>query len=95
MQSVHRVSSIVASSPVAQNRWSVTVKYAGNRPLTDLGFKLSIQRIGQSPLVITQQLGGVLYPNTTFKVNFESPELDAYRTNNRNVSFVYDEARAI
>lgn len=95
MQSVHRVSSIVASSPVAQNRWRVTVKYAGNQPLTDLGFKLSIQRIGQSPLVITQQLGGVLYPNTTFNVNFESPELDAYRTNNRNVSFVYDEARAI
>jgi hypothetical protein len=60
-----------------------------------LSFKLSVQRVGGSPLEITKHLGGVLHPNTTFYVDFDSPELNAYGTHSQNVQFLYDSARAL
>jgi predicted Zn-dependent protease len=95
MQSVHQVSTIIASGPVGANRWRVIVRYGGNRPLTNLSFKLSVQRIGAGPLEITTHFGGVLNPNTTFHVDFESPELNAYGTHAQGVMFAYDSARAL
>ncbi|MGH9957668.1 MAG: M48 family metallopeptidase [Pyrinomonadaceae bacterium] len=95
MRAVDRVSSIVSSKPVGANRWRVTVRYDGNRALTDLSFKLKIERSGNEPLVITQHRSGILYPNSTFYVDFESDELDAYRTYAQSVSFIYDNVRAL
>ncbi|MEQ1934885.1 MAG: M48 family metallopeptidase [Fimbriimonadaceae bacterium] len=95
MQSVHQVSSIVSSGAVSPTRWRVTVRYGGNRALTDLSFKLIVKRIGSEPLEIAQQLSGVLYPNNTFYVDFESPELNAYSTSAQNVMFLYDNARGL
>jgi predicted Zn-dependent protease len=95
MQSVHQVSTIIASGPVGANRWRLIVRYGGNRPLTDLSFKLSIQRVGADPLEITTHFSGVLNPNTTFHVDFESPELNAYGTHPQGVMFIYDSARAL
>jgi hypothetical protein len=95
MQSVHQVSAIVSSSPVGPNMWRVTVRYGGNRPLTDLSFKLLVERRGGDPLELTQHLRGVLHPNSTFYVDFQSPDLDAYGTNPQHVRFRYDSARAL
>ena len=95
MQSVHDVSVIESSSAVSPTRWRVTVRYDGDLPLTDLSFKLVVKRDGADPLSMTQQLSGVLRPNSRFNVDFESPELDAYRTSARNVVFFYDNARAL
>jgi hypothetical protein len=95
MQSVHQVSAIVSSSPVGPNKWRVTVRYGGNRPLTDLSLKLLVERRGGNPLELTQHLRGVLHPNSTFYVDFQSPELNAYGTNPQSVRFLYDNARAL
>lgn len=95
MQSVHAVSEIVDSSPIAPNQWRMTVRYKGNRPLTDLGFKLIVLRENAEPLELTKQLSGALKPNMTFYVDFESSELDAYRTNPKNISFMYDNATSM
>lgn len=95
MEAIESSSRILESSAISRNGWRVTVRYLGNLPLTDLGFKLYIKRQGQEPLVITRQISGILRPNTTFKVIFESPEFDAYKTNRRNVIFKYDEASTI
>jgi predicted Zn-dependent protease len=95
MQSIHQVSAIVSSGPAGPTRWRVTVRYGGNRPLTDLSFKLSVKRLGANPLEIARQLPGVLNPSSTFYVDFESPELNAYGTQPQNVKFVYDNARAL
>lgn len=95
IQSIKRLSRIVKSSQSGPNSWRITINYTGNRSLTDLGFKLTVNRNGLPPLVIVRQIEGILSPNSTFDVNFESPELEAYRTDNRNVSLEYDEARII
>lgn len=95
MRSIHAVSEIVGSEPIAPNQWRMTVKYKGNRPLTNLGFKLIVQRANAEPLELTKQLSGVLQPNMTFYVDFESSELDAYRTNPKNIGFIYDDAISI
>lgn len=95
MQSVQRVSRIVGSDSISPNQWRVTVLYQGNLSLTDLNFKAIVHRDSGEPLIITQNLNGVLNPNTTFCVDFVSTELDAYRTNPGNVQFLYDNARAL
>jgi len=95
MRRIQRASTIVSSSAISRTRWRVTVRYDGKRPLTDLSFKLIVKRHRADPLSITQHLSGVLRPNSRFNVDFESPELDAYRTSARNVIFVYDNARAL
>jgi len=95
MQSIHRKSVVQSSSAISPRRWRVTVFYGGKRPLTDLSFKLLVKRNGAAPLEITRQISGVLHPNSTFDVDFESPELDAYRTSAGNVAFIYDNARAL
>jgi len=95
MQSVHQVSSVVSSGPVSPTRWRVAVRYGGDHALTDLSFKLIVNRFGAEPLEITQQLSGVLYPNDRFYVDFESPELNAYGTSAQNVVFLYDNARSL
>lgn len=95
MRSVHQVSTIISSTPVGSNKWRVTVRYGGARPLTDLSFKLFVEGVGSDPLAITQHLSGTLHPNTTFYVDFESPELNAYGTSAQSVMFVYDNARGL
>jgi hypothetical protein len=95
MQAVNQVSAIMSSGPVAANKWRVTVRYGGNRPLTDVSVKLLVTRVGGNTLEITKHLSGVLQPNATFYVDFESPELNAYGTRPQSVLFVYDSARAL
>ncbi len=72
-----------------------SARYNGNLPLTDLSFKLTVDHVGEEPLVIVQTVDGVLEPNMEFDVEFESPELDAYDTDSEDVQFVYDNARAL
>ncbi|APG27040.1 hypothetical protein A7E78_03845 [Syntrophotalea acetylenivorans] len=95
MRSVHRVSKIVGSEAMSANKWRFTILYRGNRPLTDLSFKAIIRNGSKIPLTITQGLDGVLNPNTTFYVDFSSPELDAYHTNSNDIAFMYDNAKAL
>ncbi len=93
IQSVQRTSKVVGSKPVASNTWEVKMNYFGNLPLTDVALKLIVNRNTGAPLVVTKPLAGILRPNTTFAVTFESPELDAYQINPRNVAVTYDNAR--
>ncbi len=95
IKAVHQLSTIMESVPVAPNRWRVSVKYRGKLVLTDLAFKLIVHRPIGDPLVITQTVSGVLQPNSTFSVDFESPDLNAYGTDPRNVQLLYDNAKAL
>lgn len=95
MQYVHRVSNIVSSAPIGPSRWRVTVRYEGNMPLTDMIFKLFVKRTGSDLLVINQPMSGVLYPDSTFSVEFESTELNAYQTSPQSTTFIYDNARSL
>ena len=95
MQSVQKLSPVISSAPIGPNAWRITVRYGGNRALTDLSFKLKVNRFGDEALMITQQLAGALYPNTTFYIDFQSPELKANKTSPKDVSYFYDNARAL
>jgi len=96
MQSIHGASKIISSQAVGVHRWRFTVRYQGDKPLTNVSFKAFIRRAGESkPLMVTRHHEGVLRPNTTFVVDFASESLDAYNTISDNVRFRYDDARLL
>jgi predicted Zn-dependent protease len=95
MHSVHKVSSIVSSGPIGPSQWRITLHYGGNLALTDLSFKLIVERPGRDPLVINQRVPGVLRPNSRANVDFHSPELETSKTSPRSVRFMYDNARPL
>lgn len=95
IQSVQRFSRVVESRPVAATRWQISVNYFGNRALTDVAITLVVKQASGKSIVITSPVVGIVRPNTTFRVEFESPNFNAYQTNPKNVGIVYDNVRGI
>lgn len=93
LRSVQRLTRVVESSPVADDRWRVTMSYSGNRVLVDVAITLIVKRAGQAPLRITKQVVGAVRPNQTFYLDFESPHLEARKTDRSNVGVIFDNAR--
>jgi Zn-dependent protease with chaperone function len=95
LRAVNSLIVITGSAATGPNRWRTTATYSGNRALTNLSVKLTVLRVGASPLTIVKRLNGVLQPNTGFSVDFDSAELDAPNTFYKNVHFVIENAQTL
>ena len=94
MRSVHQLTQVVHSTPVGPNAWRFTLAYRGNRPLTDLTFKGMFPGRSGKPMILTKRTPGILRPNSTFQVVFESPQLSAYSVHPNQARFGYETVRS-